>query len=448
MTTDRVRKLEIRAAMASTGLTFNEAAAVVGSRRVPDAGNPAPDGVPMAPDPLGLAEDAELFTAPLMVDTMLPPGPKGLQAAQLIADAVDYLIDPAEGWYRARAQVYGPQPTRESGMAPLAGHKPGMLLVQVSARRRWTTTGNVHTFLEAAATAILAALTGHYPQITQRHITVQAIQMSSAQQILAGEEEPTARTDRSHPALHTASPFDGEEQEDGQARYAFRVVDGHDRGWFAVGPVLYSCTGAAQRDVTPMTLDELDAQRGPLREVAPAPQEDLDRLAAAFLDAGPKAVASLLVALRRLARQHAEAEYERSGRMHSGRLYAGGEDSWESVAMRSLTWGLGVDMSDQPKRLHETTVATVREVIDQWVSPASAVYVEVAQNLSSAFQAAARAAGGWSALADQHFELGHRFAHSENAVAAAHAWLMGQPLLVEAEDLAEVPGPPLPARGE
>ncbi|MEU9898691.1 hypothetical protein ACIBCS_36440 [Streptomyces phaeochromogenes] len=47
-------------------------------------------------------------------------------------------------------------------------------------------------------------------------------------------------------------------------------------------------------------------------------------------------MASLLVALYRLARQHAEAEAERSGRMQSGRLYAGGEDNWETVAMRSL----------------------------------------------------------------------------------------------------------------
>lgn len=44
----------------------------------------------MADDPLGLGEGTELFTAPLMVTTMLPPGPPGLEAAQVIADAVDY----------------------------------------------------------------------------------------------------------------------------------------------------------------------------------------------------------------------------------------------------------------------------------------------------------------------------------------------------------------------
>ena len=78
-----------------------------------------------------------------------------------------------------------------------------------------------------------------------------------------------------------------------------------------------------------------------MRPVVPASDRDLDRLQAAITDASPKAVASLLVALYRLSRQHAEAESERSGRMQSGRLYAGGEDNWEAVAMRSLVWGAG-----------------------------------------------------------------------------------------------------------
>ncbi|GLF99871.1 hypothetical protein [Streptomyces yaizuensis] len=54
--------------------------------------------------------------------------------------------------------------------------------------------------------------------------------------------------------------------------------------------------------------------------MVPAPQKDLGRLSAAFLEAGPTAVASLPVTLRRPTRRHAEHEAERSGRMRSGRL--------------------------------------------------------------------------------------------------------------------------------
>ncbi|MFE9769454.1 hypothetical protein ACFYPC_33880 [Streptomyces sp. NPDC005808] len=383
----------------------------------------------MAYDPLGLGDGTELFTAPLMVVTMLPSGPDGLEAAQVIADAVDYLADPAAGWYRACAEVYGPRPTRESGMAPLAGHRPDMLLVQVSARRRWTTE-TLHGFLQDAAVAILAALVERYPDITERHVAVQALQVESAQQILSVDPEPTARTDQGHPSLRNNHLHRGDGAGDAptadEAPYPFRVVDAHDRGWFAVGPALYLCAGAEQRCVEPTSLEKLEAERGPVRPVVPASDRDLDRLRAAFTDAGPKAVASLLVALYVLARKHAEAEYERSGHKRSGQLYAGGEDHWETVAMRSLVWGLGVDLADKPRRLDEAMIDTVRAVVDGWVAPSSDVYVEVANNITEAFQAAAKDAGGWQGLADKHFQLGDRFAHSENSVEAAHAWLMGQ----------------------
>ncbi|MFD8725309.1 hypothetical protein ACFV2H_47070 [Streptomyces sp. NPDC059629] len=437
MTKDRKRKLKIRAEMAATGLLFNDAAPAFDLYDVPDAGHQPPAGVPMADDPLGLGNGTELFTAPLMVVTMLPAGPPGLEAAQVIADAVDYLIDPDAGWYRAYAEVHGPRPTRESGMAPLAGHRPGMLLVQVSARRSWTTE-TLHAFLRDAAVAILAALVARYPEITERHVTVRALQVETAQQILAVDSQPNARTDQAHPSLRnkdlSRDGADGPEPEDGSS-YPFRLVDAHDRGWFAVGTALYLCAEAEQRRVEPTSVDELERERGPVRPVVPAPDSDLNRLQDAFTDAGPKAVASLLVALYRLARQHAEAEAERSGRMQSGRLYAGGEDSWETVAMRSLLWGLGVDLADKPRRLDEAMIETVHDVVDGWVAPDSDVYVEVANNITEAFQAAARKAGGWQGLADAHFQIGARFAHSTNSIEAAHAWLMGQPPAADSQTM-------------
>jgi hypothetical protein len=429
MTKDRARKRKIRTEMAVTGLAYNDTAPAFDSHGVPDAGHQPPEGVPMADDPLGLGDGTELFTAPLMVVTMLPPGPEGLDAAQVIADAADYLVDPDAGWYRAYAEVHGPRPTRESGMAPLAGHRPGMLLVQVSARRRWTTE-TLHGFLRDAAVAILAALVARYPDITERHVTVQALQRESAEQILSTDPEATARTDQAHPSLRNNTLLrngGGDEPTADKVSYPFRLVDAHDRGWFAVGTAIYLCANAEQRGAEPTSLEELDRERGPVRPVVPASDHDLDRLQAAFTDAGSKAVASLLVALYRLARQHAEAESERSGRMQSGRLYAGGEDTWETVAMRSLVWGSGVDLADKPQRLDEAMIDTVREVVDRWVAPDSDVYIEVANNITAAFQAAAKTAGGWPGLADRHFQLGARFAHSQNSIEAAHAWLMGQP---------------------
>ncbi|WP_043686634.1 hypothetical protein [Streptomyces xylophagus] len=314
-------------------------------------------------------------------------------------------------------------------MAPLAGHRPGMLLVQVSARRRWTTE-TLQSFLRDAAVAILAALAARYPAITERHVTVQALQRESAEQILTTDPDATARTDQAHPSLRNNSlPRTGGENEPTteEAFYPFRLVDAHDRGWFAVGTAIYLCANAEERGVEATSLEELDRERGPLRPVVPASDHDLVRLQSAFTDASPTAVASLLVALHRLARQHAEEEHGRSGRMQSGRLYAGGEDNWETVAMRSLVWGLGVDLADKPQRLDQAMIDAVRDVVDQWVAPGSGVYIEVANNITEAFQAAAKTAGGWPGLADKHFQLGVRFAHSKNSIEAAHAWLMGQP---------------------
>ena len=81
--------------------------------------------------------------------------------------------------------------------------------------------------------------------------------------------------------------------------------------------------------------------------------------------------------------------------------------------------------SNNPARVW--TIDTVLNVVNGWVAPESDVYVEVANNITEAFQDAAKTSGGWQALADEHFQLGARFTHSKNTIEAAHAWLMGQP---------------------
>lgn len=425
MTKDRTRKLKIRAVMAASGRTYGEAAAALEQWSVPDAGQRPPAGVRMAPDPLGQADSGELFTAPLMVVAMLPRGQGGIDAAQLIADACDYLIS-HEGWYRARAEVYGPRPTRETGMPPLTGHMPAMLLVRVAARRRWS-ADMLHAFLQDASTAILTTLVKEHPRITERHVSIQALPPETGQQIVAVQQgKPDALTTEAHPSLTELHPRDGEPDEVGE--YPFRVVDSQDVGWFAVGPARYTNTLLQSNGGEPQSLAALDTERGPLRTVVPAPKEDLERLRDALATAGTRATASLLVALYRLVRRHADQEYERSERRQSSRLYAGGDDTWETRAMRSLIWGLGVDLADKARRLDEQAMQEVVTIVDQWVTPEARVYVEVAGSVARAFQAAAAHVGGWEALADRHFQPGDRFAHSVNAVEGAYAWLMGEPM--------------------
>ncbi|MER7049273.1 hypothetical protein [Streptomyces jumonjinensis] len=84
------------------------------------------------------------------------------------------------------------------------------------------------------------------------------------------------------------------------------------------------------------------------------------------------------------------------------------------------------------------------DVVDSWVTPGSDVYVEVAHNLATAFRAAASRAGGWTALADRHFQPVNRFAHTRSTVEGAHAWLMGDPL----DDAGPDPCPQGPHRTE
>lgn len=345
----------------------------------------------------------------------------------MIADACDYLIAD-DGWYRARAEVYGPRPTQETGMPPLARHKPGMLLVRVSSRRRWTTEA-LQAFLRDAATTILAALVDQHPHITERHVSVHALSRETAQQIIAVQQgKPDAVTTQAHPSLIELQLADGEDTGEEAGEYPFRVVDSQDVGWFAVAPARYSNTLLQSQGGEPQSLDELESERGPLRTVVSAPEADLERLRNALTGAGTKATASLLVTLYRLARSHADQEYERSERRQSSRLYAGGDDTWQTQAMRSLIWSLGVDLADKPRRLDEHAMAEVMAVVDQWVTPDASVYVEVASNVARAFEAAALHAGGWQGLADRHFQPGDRFAHSSNSVEAMYAWLMGEPM--------------------
>ncbi|MGA5819871.1 hypothetical protein ACPC54_18665 [Kitasatospora sp. NPDC094028] len=424
MTKNRARNRAVRAQRAEDTAAgqrrrFDQTGQVVDQQHTADevSRRQAPPGIAPAPK---AGPEYEILTVPLIVATMLPVGGEGLEAAQVLAGACDYLVG-EDGWYRARADVHGPLPTKESAMAPLPGHRPAMLLVRVSARREWTSTDAVAAFLSHAAAAIITALVERYPEVTERSVHVQALPLETAAQ-MTGTKAPDAVTPHPHPDLLTGPEAAPVEVLAGPG-HPFRVVDAQDTGWYRIEADLYRADHAQVRRLEEMTYRELRAARGPLRPVVAATAADRDRVQAALTGAGPKALASLLVALYRLARRHAYEEDERSGKLQSGRLYAGNEESWQSLAMRTLAWGPGVDLADKPKPIDENTVTELMTVIDSWVS-GDEYYVEVADTLAALFARTAAAGGGWPALADGHFQHGARFAHSSQTIDNAMAWLL------------------------
>ncbi|MFJ5068186.1 hypothetical protein ACIQC7_17520 [Kitasatospora sp. NPDC088556] len=424
MTKNRARNRAVRArraedASAGQRQRFDQTGQVVDQQHAAEQAGRRQPPPGVAADPKA-GPEYEILTVPLIVATMLPVGREGLEAAQVLADACDYLVGDG-GWYRARAEAYGPMPTRESGMAPLPGHRPAMLLVRVSARREWTSTDAVAAFLRHAATAIITALIERYPEVTERSVQVEALPQETAAQ-MTGAKAPDAVTPYPHRDL-LAGPHAASAEAPAGAGHPFRVVDDKDTGWYLIEADRYRADHATVRQLEEMTHKELQAARGPLRSVVPAPAADRDRVQAALTGVGPKALASLLVALYRLARRHAYEENERSGRVQSDRLYAGNGESWESLAMRALLWGPGVDLADKPKRIDENTVTELMAVIDSWVS-GNEHYVEVADTLAGIFSRTAAATGGWPALADCHFQHGANFAHPSQTIDNAMAWLL------------------------
>ncbi|MFM9709099.1 hypothetical protein [Streptomyces galilaeus] len=57
-----------------------------------------------------------------------------------------------------------------------------------------------------AAIAILAALVARYPEITERHVTVQALEVDTARQILSADPQPAAHQQAPPSLRKTAAP--------------------------------------------------------------------------------------------------------------------------------------------------------------------------------------------------------------------------------------------------
>jgi hypothetical protein len=158
----------------------------------------------------------------------------------------------------------------------------------------------------------------------------------------------------------------------------YRVVDAHDHGWHPTtidgppGPVVYRTDYGFKRNGLgdPLSLEELERTRGPLRPVEPITAEDEQLLRHALAAAGRKAVYTVAVAVQlafnELRERHSDLpslhdSYERT-RTH---LLAGREGSWESEAQFDLQ--LWVDRS-KVKRFHEPSREAITAMIVRWTT--------------------------------------------------------------------------------
>lgn len=192
----------------------------------------------------------------------------------------------------------------------------------------------------------------------------------------------------------------------------YRVVDAHHQGWHPTGsldgPTVYAADYGFQREGLgdPRTLEQLEAERGPLRPVLPITPEDRAELDGALADAGRRAVYTIAVAVQDAFKQLRERHgglanwdsYQRT-RTH---LLAGREGSWESEALIDLAlWG---DV-DKTRRIHEPSRQVITDMIVRWVTDPDQ-YTEVAETLAGVVSRYADEHGGWKAVADQWLQPG------------------------------------------
>lgn len=193
----------------------------------------------------------------------------------------------------------------------------------------------------------------------------------------------------------------------------YRVVDAHHQGWHPTsttvgGPTVYAADYGIQREGLgePRTLDELEAERGPLRPVLPITDEDTQELRAALKAAGRKAVYTVAVAVQRAVNElrelHGGLEIWGSYQATWTHLLAGREGSWESAALVNLAlWGNVA----KTRRINEPSRQVITDMVLRWVSDPER-FTEVAATLAGVVASYADEHGGWTAIADQWLQPG------------------------------------------
>ncbi|MEU7228871.1 hypothetical protein [Streptomyces chrestomyceticus] len=360
--------------------------------------------------------------------------------AQTVADACAYLVRQGEGWYRGLASVW-PLPTRmPDPYRP--EHDLLTLLMTVAAGRPWRTAdgdfdrAELSKLVQDALTAVTAELAREFPGVAaEPEVLPMGPDKADDIQEKAGGLEAAFVTTDVHPSLVPADENEEEKsvvdtQPEPEERPTYRFVDRLHRGWHiasAEEPVRYAIDWAGLRPgrpEEPLTLEELEAEHGPLRPVGSSDPGDDLVLRGALADAGVKAAGSVLVALFRLAVEYSRNSSPRG--YEGGSLVAGREGSWESEALYRLAWTIGGDLDDKPKRYSEECVTSVISVLREWTQNPKR-YVEVAENLAYEFSKVADEQGGWSKVADKPFQPSTKVGrHPAGTIEAVYHYLMSQ----------------------
>jgi hypothetical protein len=171
---------------------------------------------------------------------------------------------------------------------------------------------------------------------------------------------------------------------------AYRVADRNGEGWLRNGPD-DTYTTFPRQDLGPLTFEQLEAERGPLRPVDIADPADTQAFVAAVAGAGKKGMASFLVALHRTALEL----MEQNGSLAA--LTAGRPGSWEADLLRGSVVWVGEGIKDS--RVDADAVTTMKDLLLKWTT--GPVQVELAEGLGYDLAKAAEQAGGWNAITDR-----------------------------------------------
>lgn len=184
----------------------------------------------------------------------------------------------------------------------------------------------------------------------------------------------------------------------------YRYADREGEGWLRNGAD-GAYTTYPRTDLGELPLEQLKAERGPLRPVGVMDEADCRVLEDALAAAGKKAVATFLVALNRTARTLID-----DGATVAV-FTAGRPGSWEADVFRGQILWLGEDI--KTTRTDDTALVTAREVLLKWVT--GPVQPELADGLASLLGNVAQKAGSWAKITDQWLQGNEALQHWTSA---------------------------------
>ncbi|WP_372672660.1 hypothetical protein [Amycolatopsis kentuckyensis] len=205
-----------------------------------------------------------------------------------------------------------------------------------------------------------------------------------------------------------------------QTEFAYRIVDGQNRGWLSVPDTDRYWRFDEQAGHVEKALVDIEHEAGGSRPVVPPRKEDVDELHAAFAAAGRKMITSLASALEQVFHEARERDSSGNSWDYAQRtLMAGRPGSWESVGLTSIVvFGNGLNLwpykdstpvdemratGPNPKRVDVAARDRIAAVLRRWTASDEG-YTEVAENLAdivASFADEQHGADGWAKIADQ-----------------------------------------------